>query len=66
MKSLELHPTEDMARITWPVLCRNMDMILDRILDENIGYVIQDDSGHDSLVVCPARWIGSPEDKYEG
>jgi hypothetical protein len=46
-----------MERITWSELCDDLDRLLARINAENIGFVIKDDTGKDSLVICPAFWV---------
>lgn len=59
---LNLQLLEDMERITWSNLCDNIAMIFARINAENIGFVILDESGKESLVVCPVHWIEKPEE----
>ena len=50
-------PLDLMERITWNELCDDLDRLLARINVENIGFVIKDDTGRDSLVICPAFWV---------
>jgi hypothetical protein len=50
-------PLDSMERITWSELCDDLDRLLARINAENIGFVIKDDTGKDSLVICPAFWV---------
>lgn len=59
---LNLQLLEDMERITWSNLCDNIAMIFARINAENIGFVILDEYGKESLVVCPVHWIEKPEE----
>ena len=48
---------DSMERITWGELFDDLDRLLIRINTENIGFVIRDDTGRDSLVICPAFWV---------
>ena len=50
-------PLSQMERISREYLRDNLDAVLDRVVKENIGLVITDDSGNDDLVLCPAHWI---------
>ena len=52
MKSIET-----MERITRQKFCDNFDEILDRVDNEDIGFVILNNEGKDGHVLCPARWF---------
>ena len=50
------HTTENMERISRQHLCDNLDIILETVSRENIGFVITD-PGKDDLVLCPVSWL---------
>lgn len=52
-----LKSTDTMERITRQQLVDNFDEILERINNENIGFVILDVEGKDGQVLCPAKWF---------
>lgn len=57
MKKYEyIHPIDEMERITRKELGDKFDEILDRISNENIGFVVCDCEAND-VVLCPAHWI---------
>jgi len=51
-----LRPTNLMPHMTRKELCENFDTILEKIDNENIGYVIEDEDKK-TLVICPAHWF---------
>lgn len=54
---MNLKSTDTMERITRQQLVDNFDEILERVNNENIGFVILDDEGKDGQVLCPAKWF---------
>lgn len=55
----KMKPVDTMERITRQQLADNLEEILARIDKEDIGFVILDDEGKDSEVICPAEWMDS-------
>lgn len=53
----QIKPLETMERITRQQFCDNLDEILDRVNQEDIGFVILNAEGKDGHVLCPARWF---------
>ena len=53
----KLKPVDTMERITRQHLADHLEEILARIDKEDIGFVILDDEGKDSEVICPAEWL---------
>ena len=53
----KLKPVDAMERITRQHLADHLEEILARIDKEDIGFVILDDEGKDSEVICPAEWL---------
>lgn len=53
----QLPATDSMERISRKELAENLDTVLDRVLQEDIGLVISD-AGEKDLVLCPASWFG--------
>lgn len=51
-----LHPVDEMERISRKELCERFDEVLDKIDKDDIGFVITDD-GKKDMVLCPARWF---------
>lgn len=51
-----VHPIDEMERITRNEFCENFDEILDRVSDENIGFVISD-TDKKELILCPLHWF---------
>ena len=51
-----IHPVDEMEHITRKELSEKFDEILDRIDNENIGFIISDCQAKD-VVLCPAHWI---------
>ena len=57
MKKYEyIHPVDEMEHITLKELSEKFDELLDRIDNENIGFIISDCQAKD-VVLCPAHWI---------
>ena len=57
MKKYEyVHPVDEMEHITRKELSGKFDELLDRIDNENIGFIISDCQAKD-VVLCPAHWI---------
>ena len=57
MKKYEyIHPVDEMEHITRKELSGKFDELLDRIDNENIGFIISDCQAKD-VVLCPAHWI---------
>ena len=54
---MPIKPLETMERITRQQFCDNFDEILDRVGQEDIGFVILNAEGKDGHVLCPARWF---------
>ena len=54
---MNLKPVNTMERITRQQLADNFDEILDKVISENVGYVILDNDGKDGQVLCPAEWF---------
>lgn len=54
---MTLKSTDTMERITRQQLADNFDEILEKVQNENIGYVILDNEGNDGQVLCPAKWF---------
>ncbi|MBE6701182.1 MAG: hypothetical protein E7582_04765 [Ruminococcaceae bacterium] len=66
MKQYEyIHPIDEMERITRKDFCEKFDEILDRVSEENIGFVITDSESND-VVLCPAHWLTFPLDNDFG
>ena len=57
----KIQPVDSMERISRQYLVENMDEILDRITNEDIGMVITED-GKDDLVICPYSWYSPYDD----
>lgn len=53
-------PLDTLERITCQDLCNKTDIYFARMETEDTGFVILDDSGKDSLVLCPATWLEYP------
>jgi len=49
-------PIEQMPRVSREEFCRDMDQILDRVSDENTGFVLTEE-GKPDLLLCPAKWF---------
>ena len=57
MKKYEyIHPVDEMEHMTRKEISEKFDEILDRIDNENIGFIISDCQAKD-VVLCPAHWI---------
>ena len=54
---VKMKPVETMERITRQQLDEHLEEILARIDREDIGFVILDEDGKDSEVICPAEWL---------
>ena len=52
---MNLKPVNTMERITRQQLADNFDEILDKVISDNIGYVILDNDGNDGQVLCRRR-----------
>ncbi len=61
-----LKSIDTMERITRQELCDNFDSILDRVEKEDCGFVILNEEGKDSEVLCPAEWLQFMYDKDFG
>ena len=62
---MNLKPVNTMERITRQQLADNFDEILDKVISENIGYVILDNDGNDGQVLCPAEWLNDSIDSKD-
>ena len=62
---MNLKPVNTMERITRQQLADNFDEILDKVISENIGYVILDNDGKDGQVLCPAEWLNDSVDSKD-
>ena len=62
---MNLKPVNTMERITRQQLADNLDEILDKVISENIGYVILDNNGKDGQVLCPAEWFNDAVDSKD-
>lgn len=51
-----LHPVNEMERISRKELCERFDEVLDKVDKDDIGFVITD-GGEKDMVLCPARWF---------
>ena len=57
MKQYEyIHPIDEMERITRKEIGEKFDETLDKIDNENIGFIISECQAKD-VVLCPAHWI---------
>lgn len=56
---MTLKSTDTMERITRQQLADNFDEILEKVNNEDIGYVILDNEGNAGQVLCPAKWLES-------
>ena len=54
---VKMKPVETMERITRQQLDEHLEEILARIDREDIGFVILNENGEDSEVICPAEWL---------
>ena len=54
--------TENMERISRLDLAEHLDDYIERVDNENIGFVITDD-GKDDSILCPANWFGIVADE---
>ena len=50
-----IQPLDQMARISRMELGEKLDEILNKVDNDNVGFVITDE-GKDDLVLCPIRW----------
>ena len=62
---MNLKPVKTMERITRQQLADNFDEILDKVISENVGYVILDNDGKDGQVLCPAEWLNDSVDSKD-
>ena len=62
---MNLKPVNTMERITRQQLADNFDEILDKVISENVGYVILDNDGNDGHVLCPAEWFNDSIDSKD-
>ena len=62
---MNLKPVNTMERITRQQLADNFDEILDKVISENVGYVILDNDGKDGQVLCPAEWFNDSIDSKD-
>ena len=51
-----IQPLDQMARISRMDLGEKLDEILNKVDNDNVGFVITDE-GKDDLVLCPIRWM---------
>lgn len=51
-----LQPLDQMERISRTDVGERLDELLEKVDQEDIGYVITDE-GKDDMVLCPARWF---------
>ena len=62
---MNLKPVNTMERITRQQLADNFDEILDKVISENVGYVILDNDSKDGQVLCPAEWFNNSVDSKD-
>ena len=51
-----LQPLDQMERISRTDVGERLDELLEKVDQEDIGYIITDE-GKDDMVLCPARWF---------
>ena len=62
MMRKDIQKAADMEHITAQEFCDNMDTVLDRVLSEDIGLVI--DFKDKEYVICPYNWFSEPQKEH--